>query len=287
MTFQSGDSNFDGNYMDYWKDRVASSRDGSKVADAAVIDGYLACLGIKSSDVVIDVGCGFGRLFGLLNRYSQRIVGIDVCQEILETAANAGYTCLVEGRAEDTHLASVSVDKIVMWASFDVVEQEQTLVELNRILRPGGRLLLTGKNLSYRDDDELAFIAERNAKLKNFPNHFTDIAKLQQQCGQFGFAICLLKAFERRGDFGENRSIDLLSQALERFYEFVAILEKKADAYQVASHSVICDEFSNVARERARREGFDNRVTSYFRHHCASESSRSQGDSAGAAAEKP
>lgn len=261
MTGSTG--TFDGSYVSYWKDRVVTPTDGSKVADLEILDFFLARLGITPGERVLDLGCGFGRLFPVLSRYTPHVIGMDLSSAMLEEAAQFPYLCLVQGRMEETRLAGGSVDHIVTWATFDVVEQEQGLIEANRVLKPGGRLLLTGKNLSYRQDDQLAFVAERNAKLKDFPNHFTDVSLLLSGASSdFGFEITDAFGFSRRGDLGEHRYLEGAGVDFGACYEYLLILRKTG---LPAPHPPqIAHEFSATARARAAANGFGAELLSFL-----------------------
>lgn len=254
---------FDASYVAYWKERVATLPDGSKVADLEILDFYISRLGIAPGDRVLDLGCGFGRLFPVLSRYTPFVIGMDLSREMIEEAARFPYLCLVQGQMEDTRLAGGTIDHIVSWATFDVVEQEQGLLEANRVLKPEGTLLVTGKNLSYRPDDQVAFVAERNAKLKDFPNHFTDVpALLAGGAREFGFEVREAYGFCRRGDMGENRYLDLGSADFGACYEFLLILSKCGAPSQRPPQ--IAREFSLTAAAMAGARGFGADVRAFF-----------------------
>lgn len=258
---------FDKDYIDYWKERVGSASDGSRVADEEIAEFYLRGLDINMSDKVLDLGCGHGRFFNLLSTYSNKIFGVDVTYEAINAASKYPYELLVKGTAEDSNLASEMFDKVVSWGVFDVVEQEKGLSEVNRILKTGGKFLMTGKNNDYEEDDEPAFIAERNAKLKDFPNHFTDVRRLLQTIDRFGFTLVHAFAFRRRGDLGMNRfePIDK-GGSLGRFYEFALLLQKTSLESMPAIK--FCHEFSLRAMKLAAQENFQSPIE-YFRWHKA------------------
>lgn len=257
---------FNRDYVDYWKKRVKNNVDGTKVADEDIADFYIGQMEIKTHDKVVDLGCNYGRLFDVIAKYCKNITGLDISYDAINSASVKPYSCLVKARAEETHLASSFYDKVIIWAVYDVVEQEAGLVEENRILKKGGNLLITGKNDNYRNEDKKAFIAERNAKLKGFPNHFTDVFKLINNSECFGFKVKAAYAFENRGDFGINKFIEIKKHDNFQFYEFLIILEKSEEAVKDSINFNICNEFSSIALKNSARAGFKN-VIDYFEWH--------------------
>ena len=259
-----GKSFFDEKYVSYWKNRVGRPLDGSKVADDKIVSFFLNKLGIKKRDVVLDLGCGHGRLFPILRKYTENIIGLDITYKAINTAVKCPYLCVVRSSAEETNLPAGFFDKVIAWAVYDTVEQEKALIEQNRILKNGGYLLITGKNNKYSSTDKKAFIAERNAKLKKFPNHFTNVHRLLKKSENFGFKVFKSYAFPKRGDFGEMTFVDLLKQKVPSFYEFLLILKKIGTP--VSSPQEICYEYSETAIQLAKKNNFKD-IKRFFKWH--------------------
>lgn len=257
-------NHFNDEYVKYWKERVGSNADGSKVADQDIADFYIRSMEISPLDKVLDLGCGHGRFFSVLSNYSKNIFGIDVTFEAINAAAQFPYIALTKGTAEVTNFAKKSFHKVISWGVFDVVEQEEGFLEVNRILKKDGLFLVTGKNNDYSEDDNLAFIAERNAKLKNFPNHFTDVSLLIRNIEEYGFDVIHAFAFKKRGDFGENRFIEIDSNNNLKFYEFILILRKVKDVTE--SEFQICFEYSKTAVKKSIENKFESPLD-YFKWH--------------------
>lgn len=251
-------------YLDYWKKRVSEATDGTKVAGSKIQERFIKLLDIKSKENVLDLGCSYGRLCSLLKQHTKNVFGMDVNYKVIDEAMKEPYVITVKGRAENTPFPSNYFNKVIAWAVYDMVEQEKALQEAFRILKPGGQLLFTGKNIDYFSDDQLAFVAERNAKLKKFPNHFTDIYLLLVNLEKFGFRLRHGFAFLRRGDFGQNKYVDILLKNPKKFYEYLLIvdcLEKKNPARKTLSISA---GYSRTAQKMAKTQGFTD-VVKFFR----------------------
>lgn len=255
---------FDTSYNQYWKDRVKHASDGTKVPGLDVIEELVAELKISSKDKVLDLGCGQGRIFPVIKHYTNIIFGIDIDSSMINDAMLYDYTSLHVATAEDSRYPDNYFDKIIMLGTFDVVEQEKSLAEINRILKIGGTCLITGKNDTYCEDDEKAFIAERNAKLKNFPNHFTDVKKIIENLSVLGYSCEKLNVFIRRGDFGDNKKVEVVEDWVSSFYEYFFILKKIRNASQINVR--FSYEFSRIAINRAKSDNATEILT-FFRNN--------------------
>ena len=257
---------FDADYTKYWSAAVLKSIDGSKIAGPIEIQQYLQNLELKKDDLVLDLGCSYGRMFELLASFSDHIFGVDPEQTALEMARQMGYENLSQGSAERTNMPDNFFDFIFSWAVFDVVKQLDALFEANRILKLGGKLLFTAKNDNYYLDDRLAFVAEKNAFLKGFPNRFTNIPMLLENLPQLGLNLETLYLFPRRGDIGigvfEECSVQNTEQVLA--YEYLIVCRKSLDVrFPVSGLKAIESEVSLTSRNLARENGFSN-VHKYF-----------------------
>ena len=237
---------FDEEYNKYWKKRVENSIDGSKVPGEEIISNLISTLEINKKDTVLDLGCGYGRIFAELNKYTSKIWGIDIDISMINDASKLPYHSLHKATAENTNFPDNYFDRIIALGVFDVVNQEESIFELCRILKTGGLCMFTGKNIDYFDDDDTAFIAERNAKLNDFPNHFTNVNLLIDKIREYGFLCERLIVFPKRGDFGENRKILVQSEKVSQFYEYCIYLKKEREI-AVPPSIKIASEFSSTA----------------------------------------
>jgi SAM-dependent methyltransferase len=103
-----------------------------------------------SCNRLMDVGCGQGRVFSLLQKTfsPKQIVGVDIDPQMLERAAQSARECgcpveLKRGSVTRLDLPDASIDVIFCHQLIHhVANQEGALRELHRVLAPGGMLLL-------------------------------------------------------------------------------------------------------------------------------------------------
>jgi len=147
-----------------------------------------------------------------------------------------------------------------------VVDHKKGFAEINRILKIGGKLLLTGKNDNYFSDDSLAHKAEKNAFLKAFPNKFTDLNAVLDNFQCLGFELEKLLVFPRRGDFGLLNFVDPVDNHSDNYigYEYLIICHKVADQDSIGLESLNFEsQFSKTAVEIAEKAGFPS-AKEYF-----------------------
>ncbi|MFB9721796.1 class I SAM-dependent methyltransferase [Planobispora longispora] len=102
--------------------------------------------------VIADVGCGDGGITRMAADAApgHRVIGMDWAMAPLETARAKGLTVM---RGTAAHpglpLASASVDVVVFSEVIEhLVDPDAAILELHRVLRPGGHLLLSTPNLA-------------------------------------------------------------------------------------------------------------------------------------------
>jgi len=108
-------------------------------------------------EAVLDVGCGQGKSFRLLkNKLNpQTLIGIDADSEILHKAraqaqADGVNVDLMLGNGARIPLPDNSVDILFCHQTFHhLVEQEKSMAEFYRVLKPGGLLLFAESTRAY------------------------------------------------------------------------------------------------------------------------------------------
>jgi ubiquinone/menaquinone biosynthesis C-methylase UbiE len=110
-----------------------------------------------SGDVILDAGCGSGLNLALLSSRARRIVGIDYSEEMIKRAkemVEQEGCSNVEVRVGDVtalDFPSGCFDKVLCASVLQYLDDERcrvALMEMMRVCRPGGRLVLHVKNSS-------------------------------------------------------------------------------------------------------------------------------------------
>jgi ubiquinone/menaquinone biosynthesis C-methylase UbiE len=243
-------------YVDYWKRRVKRTNESSLIENSLVSDPtttdelYLqivSLLNINNDDTALEVGCGFGRSLLFLSSLANSLIAVDISHEMVKEAKLItklvnNITFLVS-ESEHMDIEMNSVDKIICFAAFDAMYQKEALFEFNRVCKKGGKLLITGKNDNYLQDDSEAINAEKAAREKGHPNYFTDVRTLFDNIFSFGFELEYVEYYQRRGDFA-NR---LFSNKMPlNFYEYVVIFKKTKFAIALSDLPDISDKYSKT-----------------------------------------
>lgn len=208
--------------------------------DVEICLRYIRELGIRKTDEVLEIGCGVGRLLKEIHdEYGVLPHGIDPIPKIIDAARDrvARITSSLEvASAESSPYPDASFDKILCWGVFDLTDQTQALWEMARLLKTGGRLLLTGKHDDYHDDDSEALAAETAARRKGIPNHFTNWQAFTDLSLALGLKVVREWRFARRGDFMNDRPAPASDG---RFYEWAVILSKERSPRSISPAPVI------------------------------------------------
>ena len=155
---------------DYKRSWTAASRDKSQASKSvaatddevelersgkATTQFLLDHVGILPGDVVLEIGCGIGRVGKHIARHCQHWIGTDVSQNMLEFAAenlrNLRNVEFVELSGYDLKpIASESIDVVYCTVVFPHLTQWDRYAyveEAFRVLRSGGKLYVDGVNL--------------------------------------------------------------------------------------------------------------------------------------------
>lgn len=97
---------------------------------------------------VLDIGCGRGVLLGELANRGFEVCGIEISEEAVR-GADPRAEIRIAARVADAGFEPASFDEVILWHVFEHMDgPRETLVEVNRILRPGGSLVIAVPNFS-------------------------------------------------------------------------------------------------------------------------------------------
>jgi 2-polyprenyl-3-methyl-5-hydroxy-6-metoxy-1,4-benzoquinol methylase len=167
---------------------------------------------------VLDIACGEGYGTALLGQAASTVIGVEVAEDAVAHAI-ANYAranlCFRRGDARRIPLDDGSVDVVVSFETIEHIDEQETfLAEVRRVLRPGGKLIVsTPDRDSYSPADQPAnpyhvmeLTREEFVRLLN--RHFRHVSMLWQRTlagsallpGPEASAMAETLCFERRGD---------------------------------------------------------------------------------------
>lgn len=113
--------------------------------------GAVLCgLAGMASPLLLDLGCGKGRFARRLEAAGARVVGLDLSAGMLAEARGVGR---VRGSARALPFACGSFDAVVAIEVFEHLgDIDAAIVEIRRVLKPGGRLIVIDKNAGSLND---------------------------------------------------------------------------------------------------------------------------------------
>ena len=115
-------------------------------------------VGFRDADHVLDAGCGYGQWSVALAEANRRVSACDRDPGMLKIAGamarRGGVADRTDLRSHDLNAplpyADASFDAVWCWGVIMFVDRDLALREFNRVLRPGGRLLLGAVNSTGR-----------------------------------------------------------------------------------------------------------------------------------------
>ncbi|HNT05667.1 MAG TPA: methyltransferase domain-containing protein, partial [Anaerolineae bacterium] len=98
---------------------------------------------LSAGSRVLDVGCGAGASLALLAQWNLVGVGVDVMPLVGQPGIAGGVPRLVQAGGQRLPLRERSFDAVLAECSLSLMPVREALAEFARVLRPGGRLLLS------------------------------------------------------------------------------------------------------------------------------------------------
>ena len=92
---------------------------------------------------ILSIGCGTGELEKMLELQARLVVGTDLLIEMVQRARRRNVKQLVQTDSHALPFAIASFDTVILPETLGYVNPEITFREIRRVLKPGGRLLIT------------------------------------------------------------------------------------------------------------------------------------------------
>jgi SAM-dependent methyltransferase len=131
-------------YVQFVGTEINSATEGP--IDRALLLGFIELIKGQAVGRVADVGCGPGRVAGFMAERGLDVVGVDVSQAMLAVARTAHPLIEFEkGQLDDLPIETGALAGAVCWYSIIYTPPDrlaEAFVELSRVLKPGGYLLL-------------------------------------------------------------------------------------------------------------------------------------------------
>jgi SAM-dependent methyltransferase len=156
-----------GHYEDFWADAPADPEPWEWERRRALLLGEA-----RAGERVLDLGCGAGRFVAALGDAGAEPVGVEVAEAALERARVNAPGADLRRLADDGSLPLEHASVDLVWCSEvleHVADTAHLLLEVRRVLRPGGRLLAT---VPYHGRLKAALIA-----LASFEAHFDPLGQ--------------------------------------------------------------------------------------------------------------
>lgn len=92
---------------------------------------------------LLDVGCATGLFLNQMRQKEWQVTGVELSSYAAEYARQTFGLHVITGTLEETALPTDSFDVVTLWDVLEhVVDPKETLLEIARVLKPGGMLLL-------------------------------------------------------------------------------------------------------------------------------------------------
>ncbi|HZS08586.1 MAG TPA: class I SAM-dependent methyltransferase [Blastocatellia bacterium] len=171
---------------------------------------------------LLEIGCSTGELLAAVPA-SFRVTGVEADEAASSVARSRDLDCL-SGTLFDAEFRDQEFDVVVMYHVIEhLPSPRQTLRELNRILRPGGWLVVETPNIAN------PWVSVLGARWRQFiPDHlyFFSPETIRKLCGDSGFEIRKLRRV------GKSMSVRLFVSRLGRYSKPLA------RALSVVSHQL-------------------------------------------------
>jgi len=169
--------------------RISDAR--VSVFKKALSDIELRRNGLKGK--ILDVGCGVGTFLNLAKSSGWEVTGIELSKDACEYAKSKLGLEILNSSIEEAHFDKSSFDVVTLWNVLDHLRDPLSMLkEANRILRPGGFLIIRVPNILFHSCLHKTFYL-----LKRFLKKAQDPSIIVN----YGFSARTIKELLRRANF--------------------------------------------------------------------------------------
>ena len=133
--------------------------------------------GLNPADVIVDVGCGTGRLAKIFLENGNRVIGVEPNAEMREAGeqflSSFAKFSMTAGTAEATALPDRCADFVVAGQAFHWFQPQPTRTEFARIVKPKGWVVLIWHD---RDLDSTPFLRAYEDFLQRYATDYSTVA---------------------------------------------------------------------------------------------------------------
>jgi SAM-dependent methyltransferase len=103
---------------------------------------------VRADQVILDIGCGYGKLMAHLAHHGTRVVGIEVDRRLIDHCRDIGLDAH-EGCAEKVPFPDDLFDRIVCSVVVPYTDERLAVAEWERVIKPGGSIFATLHGIGY------------------------------------------------------------------------------------------------------------------------------------------
>jgi ubiquinone/menaquinone biosynthesis C-methylase UbiE len=129
-------------------DHVANQRGGISDEDSEkIVCDVIQKLNAKPGEIILEIGCGIGIIGRRLSEMGISYIGMDIIFELIKRAnfKRSSLMSFFQGDAQKMPFSEASFDRVILYGVILYLPPEifeQILLEIKKILKPGGILLI-------------------------------------------------------------------------------------------------------------------------------------------------